>query len=187
MIRGQSGSPGDPPDATPGGSLDATPGGSPEATPGASPAASPGGSPAAGAREVATSSDALPLDAALAGGRSPRELPLADAQVLEPADLGALGHQLLQEATERPNGLRTRPVVRGPRLHAVLFALRAGSMLPEHDAPPAATLHVLRGEMRLVAQEDQWLLEAGQVLPIPPVRHWVEGLTDSVALLTVVR
>src|SRR5690606_33058112 len=116
VIRGQSGSPGDPPDATPGGSLDATPGGSPEATPGgspeatpgASPAASPGGSPAAGAREVATSSDALPLDAALAGGRSPRELPLADAQVLEPADLGALGHQLLQEATERPNGLRTR-------------------------------------------------------------------------------
>jgi quercetin dioxygenase-like cupin family protein len=69
----------------------------------------------------------------------------------------------------------------------VLFALRAGSHLPEHDAPPAATLQVLRGEMRLVAQDEQWLLRAGQILPIPPVRHWVEGVTDSVALLTIVR
>lgn len=163
MIRGQSGPPGDPPEATPGDSHEIS------------------------GRPIAPASNALPLDAALAGGRSPRELPLADAQVLEPADLRSLGDTLLQEATERPNGLRTRPVVRGPRLHAVLFALRAGSTLPEHDAPPAATLHVLRGQMRLVTQEEQWLLEAGQVLPIPPVRHWVEGLTDSVALLTVVR
>ncbi len=114
-------------------------------------------------------------------------LPLADPQRAEPVDLEALARELLQEATERPNGLRTRPVIRGPQQHAVLFALRAGSRLPEHEAPPAATIQVLRGEAVLVAGEERWVLQAGELLPIPPVRHHVDAATDTVCLLTICR
>lgn len=103
----------------------------------------------------------------------------------EPEDLTALGAELLQEATERPNGLRTRPVVRGSLLQSVLFALREGSELPEHDAPPAATLQVLRGEVVLVAGSQRWGLATGALVAIPPERHHVEAVTDSVCLLTI--
>ncbi|WP_256838996.1 cupin domain-containing protein [Ornithinimicrobium faecis] len=123
------------------------------------------------------------------GSGSPKGpgLPLAEPQRAEPEDLSALGAQLLQEATERPNGLRTRPVVRGPLLQSVLFALREGSQLPEHESPPAATLQVLRGEVVLVAGGERWTLHAGDLLPIPPERHHVDALTDAVCLLTIAR
>lgn len=132
----------------------------------------------------------LSQDSALSRDAGPsREsgLPLAEPQRAEPEDLSALGAQLLQEATERPNGLRTRPVVRGPLQQAVMFALREGSQLPEHDSPPAATLQVLLGEVVLVAGEERWTLHAGALLPIPPVRHHVDALTDAVCLLTIAR
>lgn len=105
----------------------------------------------------------------------------------EPVDLAALGERLLQEATDRPNGLRTSPVVRDPVQHAVLFALRAGAQLPEHDAPAAATLQVLRGEVVLVAGEARWALSEGGLLAIPPERHHVDAVTDAVCLLTIAR
>lgn len=114
-------------------------------------------------------------------------LPMVEPQRAEPEDLQELGEQLLQEATERPNGLRTRPVVRGPLLQVVMFALRAGSQLPEHDAPPAATLQVLHGEVVLVAGEERWTLHAGALIPIPAARHYVDAITDAVCLLTIAR
>ncbi|MCK0112937.1 cupin domain-containing protein [Ornithinimicrobium sp. F0845] len=114
-------------------------------------------------------------------------LPLAEPQRAEPVDLDTLGRELLQEATERPNGLRTRPVIRGPVQQAVLFALRSGCQLPEHEAPPAATLQVLRGEVVLVAGEERWPLGAGDLLPIPTARHHVDAVTDTVCLLTLSR
>lgn len=116
---------------------------------------------------------------------TPGGLPLAEPQRAEPVDLDALAREVLQEATERPNGLRTRPVVRGPLQHSVLFALRAGSQLPEHGAPPAATLQVLHGEAILVAGEERWPMRAGQLLPIPAVRHHVDAVTDTACLLTI--
>lgn len=114
-------------------------------------------------------------------------LPLAESQRAEPEDLHGLGAQLLQEATERPNGLRTRPIVRGPLLQAVMFALREGSQLPEHESPPAATLQVLHGEVVLVAGQERWTLHAGALIPIPAARHHVDAITDTVCLLTIAR
>lgn len=118
---------------------------------------------------------------------SPAGLPLAEPQRAEPVDLGALADELLQGATERPNGLQTRAVIRGPLQQSVLFALRAEAQLPEHDAPPAATLQVLRGQVVLVAGEEHWTLPEGSLLPIPPVRHHVDAVTDAVCVLTICR
>lgn len=131
---------------------------------------------------AARQDEATPTD-----DRSGAGLPLADPQRAEPEDLSTLADRLLQEATERPHGLRTCPVVRGPLLQSVMFALREGAQLPEHDSPPAATLQVLRGEVVLVAGADRWTLGGGALLPIPPVRHHVDALTDAVCLLTIAR
>lgn len=114
-------------------------------------------------------------------------LPMAESQSATAADLVVIGDQLLEEATERPDGLRTRPVLRGPLMSAVLFALRGGSSLPEHASPPAASLQVLRGQVVLVAGEQSWALGAGELLPIPQARHRVDATTDAVCLLTIHR
>ena len=69
---------------------------------------------------------------------------------------------------------------------AVLMAILAGGGLAEHSSPPAATLHVLRGRIRLYAGDAaEWFVSAGQVVAIPPERHSVDALEDSAFLLTV--
>lgn len=118
---------------------------------------------------------------------SPGGVQLAEPQRAEPVDLVTLADELLLEATERPNGLQTHAAIRGPLQQSVLFALRAEAQLPEHDAPPAATLQVLRGQVVLVAGEERWALSEGSLMPIPPVRHHVDAVTDAVCVLTICR
>lgn len=102
------------------------------------------------------------------------------------ADLDELAAELLDLARADLQRKASRVVVHGPRQRAVLMALLAGSGLGEHASPPAATLHVLRGRVRLhVGEEREWLVGCGQVVPIPPERHAVDALEDSAFLLTV--
>jgi quercetin dioxygenase-like cupin family protein len=101
-------------------------------------------------------------------------------------DLTALGDELLAQAADSRHGHASRTVVHGDRQRAVLMAFTPGSGLGEHEAPPAATFHVLRGRATLVAGEDRWDVGAGEVVPIPPTRHRVEVTDDdAVVLLTV--
>ena len=61
-------------------------------------------------------------------------------------DLHALGDELLGEAAESSHCRASRAVVHGDRQRAVLMAFKPGGELGEHEAPPAATLQVLRGQ-----------------------------------------
>ncbi|HJA39878.1 MAG TPA: cupin domain-containing protein [Candidatus Brevibacterium intestinigallinarum] len=72
-------------------------------------------------------------------------------------------------------------------LRQTLIALLAGAELAEHSSPPEASLHVLSGSLRLVGDGRHWDLSAGDLVGIPPERHSVEALEDSVVLLTVLR
>jgi quercetin dioxygenase-like cupin family protein len=104
----------------------------------------------------------------------------------EQHDLEALGQDLLTQAAESPHGTASRAVVHGDRMRAVLIAFRPGTSLDEHDAPPAATLQVLRGRAVLVAGEDRAEVEAGALVTIPQSRHSLEvPEVETVALLTV--
>ncbi|HEX5772613.1 MAG TPA: LuxR family transcriptional regulator, partial [Nocardioidaceae bacterium] len=66
-----------------------------------------------------------------------------------------------------------------------VVALKGGEEMSEHDSPPAATLHLIRGSVTLRAGEQEWPLEPGQLVPVPPQRHSVVAHTDSAFLLTV--
>ncbi|HVX44093.1 MAG TPA: cupin domain-containing protein [Mycobacteriales bacterium] len=107
---------------------------------------------------------------------------------MESTSLTALATLQLDRARAAPAG-RAAATVPGTRatLRQTVLALLAGQELAEHDSPGDATLHVLRGRVRLAAGNERWEGAAGELAVIPPHRHSLAALEDSVVLLTVSR
>lgn len=72
-------------------------------------------------------------------------------------------------------------------LRQVVIALCEGAKLAEHENPGEATVHVLRGRVRLRAGEDSWDGRAGDLLMVPDARHELDAIEDAAVLLTVVK
>lgn len=70
-------------------------------------------------------------------------------------------------------------------LRQTVIGMLAGFELGEHENPGEATLHVLRGRVRLSSGEASWEGRAGDLFKIPDARHSVDALEDSAVLLTV--
>ena len=106
---------------------------------------------------------------------------------MDSRSLTALADELLAMAREQQAGRTARTVYggQGNVLRQTLVAIGAGRRLGEHESPGEATLQVLRGRVRLHADEDSWDGETGDHVTIPPVRHDLEALEDSAVLLTV--
>ena len=103
------------------------------------------------------------------------------------ASLSALADSQLAAAREASSG-RSAVTVFGGREHDLrqtLIALAEGHALGEHESPGEATLQVLQGRVRLSSAEDSWEGADGDLLVIPPERHDLAALADSVVLLTV--
>jgi quercetin dioxygenase-like cupin family protein len=100
-----------------------------------------------------------------------------------------LTEEQLALAWATSNGRSARTVHGGSTsaLRQTLIALVAGHALEEHASPGEATLQVLRGRVRLVAQDRSWPGTAGDLLVIPDARHALHADEDSVVLLTVAR
>ncbi|WP_153504089.1 cupin domain-containing protein [Cumulibacter manganitolerans] len=107
---------------------------------------------------------------------------------MESIRLAALAEELLAEAREHSSG-RTARTVHGGHEHSLrqtVIAIAGGRALGEHESPGEASLQVLDGRVRLIAGEQHWEGVAGDYLIIPPARHDLEALSDTVVLLTVV-
>jgi quercetin dioxygenase-like cupin family protein len=103
-----------------------------------------------------------------------------------PIDVHALADELLAKATGERSGRAGRTLphpVDG--LRQTLIALRAGAELGEHESPGPASLLVIRGLVRVVADEETVELAAHQISPIPNRRHGLHADEDSVVLLSV--
>jgi quercetin dioxygenase-like cupin family protein len=111
--------------------------------------------------------------------------PGGEASPVDVVSLQEVTTALLEQARTHRSHRAARTVVAGPTLRVTAMALAAGADLAEHDPPPAATLQVLSGTVRLQAGERSWSLSAGEVMPIPDERHGVHADTDAVFLLTV--
>lgn len=99
-----------------------------------------------------------------------------------------LADELLAKAHESSAGRAAKGLRTGQdvTLRHTMLALTAGSSLSEHENPGEATLLVYRGRVVLDAGDDQWELGEFDYLEIPPRRHGVRAVSDSVVLLTTV-
>jgi quercetin dioxygenase-like cupin family protein len=106
---------------------------------------------------------------------------------MEKRSLTALGLEQLATARQSGNGRSARTVFGGQEhnLRQTLLALTCGSELAEHDSPGEATLLVLQGHIRLTTPDATCDGGAGDHLVIPPTRHGLSAVEDSVVLLTV--
>ena len=83
------------------------------------------------------------------------------------------------------NGRHAEVLVSDGPLRQSVIALRRGVRLPEHNSPPAASIQVVRGSVRVTGQEEAEL-RAGDLDALTHFRHAVEALEDCAFLLTTV-
>lgn len=110
-------------------------------------------------------------------------------QELHAVSLTEMQRYLLAKARST-NAQRAADTVYGSRdtvLRQTMLVLLAGAELAEHDSPPEATLHLLSGRVRLMTGSRSWELNGGDFIAIPPERHSVTAVEDSVFLLAVIR
>ncbi|MFB7512541.1 cupin [Streptomyces sp. NPDC056144] len=101
-------------------------------------------------------------------------------------DLGALADEHLAAARTAPHGRSAHLVLHDGVLRQTVIALTSGTSLDEHNAPPAASLQVLRGRVKLTTSGWAEELSAAQLRMIPKERHGLTALDDAVVLLTAV-
>lgn len=103
--------------------------------------------------------------------------------------LEALGREHLDRAGSGSTGRSATTVFGGHEqvLRQTLIALRASTSLTEHESPGEATVIVLRGRVHLRSGEDSWEGRTGDLLAVPPARHSLDAVEDSVILLTVAK
>ena len=108
---------------------------------------------------------------------------------MDPISLDALATDLFARAGDSSAGRAAHNLLAGREhpLSQTVIAILGGHGLAEHESPGEATLHVLRGQVRFTAGTSSCKLAAGDFLPIPPERHSVDALEDSVLLLSVVK
>ena len=91
-----------------------------------------------------------------------------------------------QETAYLREGHTARTLVREPDLRIVLVAMKAGARIAEHRADETASVHALRGHVRLRLPDKVVDLPAGRLLVLEKgLRHDVEAMQDSAFLLTL--
>lgn len=110
----------------------------------------------------------------------------------EPVDHGAifdieeLDREVRAESSFERNGYAARTLVRTEDLRVVLIAMRAGSHIKEHEASETASIHVVKGHVRVGLSDRAADLRQGQLLVLESgLRHDVEGAADSAFILTL--
>jgi quercetin dioxygenase-like cupin family protein len=108
---------------------------------------------------------------------------------MQKMSLDAIAREQL-EAARRGTAGRAAQTVFGGHEHVMrqtLIALLAGRQLAEHENPGEATVHVLRGRVRLVAGDTSWDGRQGDLIVVPSRTHRLEALEDTVVLLSVAK
>lgn len=93
--------------------------------------------------------------------------------------------QLLKLALAADNGRQAKLLAKDGPLRQTVIAMRAGEILAEHNSPPAASVFLLKGRVKISGQEDA-TVEEGELEMLTHYRHSVEAIEDSVFLLTTV-
>jgi quercetin dioxygenase-like cupin family protein len=103
--------------------------------------------------------------------------------------LDAVAREELAGARQASNGRSSRTVYGGHEhvLRQTVIALVAGQSLGEHSNTGEATVHVLRGRVRLHSDDDAWDGRRGDMILVPAAPHSLTATEDAVVLLTVAK
>ena len=106
---------------------------------------------------------------------------------MESISLTDMASEKLAEARQAHSGRAAHTIHGGHdhELRQTVLALLAGRELSEHDSPGQASLQVLQGHVRLTTGDDSWDGKTGDYVVIPPQRHSLQAVDDSVVMLTV--
>lgn len=102
--------------------------------------------------------------------------------------LDATGRTQLDNA-RRSDAHRAATTVVGGHEHVMrqtVIGLLAGAEMAEHENPGEATLIVISGRVQVLAGDDMWEARIGDLIEMPPARHALRAIEDSVVLLTAV-
>lgn len=103
------------------------------------------------------------------------------------ANLNELAESHLATALAEERGRSAELVAHDGPLRQTVIALREGTRMAEHNSPPAASLQVLKGRVRVdLDDESQGEFGEGELWILTHERHSVFALADSVFLLTTV-
>jgi quercetin dioxygenase-like cupin family protein len=100
--------------------------------------------------------------------------------------LNDLSSTHLSLAREDPHGRSADILVHDGPLRQTLMAMVADTVLGEHNSPPAVSLQVLTGAVKVIADDSEVVLSAGELRGLSRHRHSVTALEDSVFILTTV-
>jgi quercetin dioxygenase-like cupin family protein len=100
-------------------------------------------------------------------------------------DLTQLAREHLEAARVSEHGRSADRILHDRHLRQSIIALTAGTELSEHNSPPAASIQVLQGAVRVTGNEEAEV-SAGELAVLAHRRHSVVALEDSVFLLTTV-
>lgn len=108
---------------------------------------------------------------------------------MQKLSLEALVRELLERAAAATEGRAAQTVLGGHErvLRQTVIAMAKGTVLAEHANPGEASVHVLRGRVRLAAGDNAWEGIHGDLLVVPDSPHSLEALDDSAVLLTVAK
>ena len=103
------------------------------------------------------------------------------------ANLNELAESHLAAARTEERGRSAELIAHDGPLRQTVIALRDGVRMAEHNSPPAASLQVLKGRVRVDLEDEmQGEFDEGELWILTHERHSVLALADSVFLLTTV-
>lgn len=108
---------------------------------------------------------------------------------MQKISIDALARQQVTAALAAGSGRAADTVYGGHEkvLRQTVMAFKAGTQLSEHQNPGEATVYVIRGCVRLQADEESWQGKAGDLLIVPDGLHSLMAEEDSAILMTVAK
>jgi quercetin dioxygenase-like cupin family protein len=101
-------------------------------------------------------------------------------------DLNAMVARLRSERQTGEAGHRQETLYKDGGLTIALFLFERFTGLPEHRAAGAVNMHVLRGQLKITAEDQVHELRSGQMLVLAPgLKHAVAAEEESEMLVTV--
>jgi quercetin dioxygenase-like cupin family protein len=101
-------------------------------------------------------------------------------------DLVTAERELRQEENYARNGHAARTLIVQPDLRIVLVVMRAAGRIAKHRVDQTASIHALKGQLRLQLDDKAFDVPAGQLLVLEAgLPHDVEAIAESTFLLTL--